>query len=284
LDFARENKIVSKSIYVAGIDIGSLTSKAVILNAAGKVVASAIGSTKHDSSQVATQIMGEGLSKCGLDFQDLSYVVATGYGRTQVPFANRKLTEIMCHAKGIYRLFPSARSIIDVGGQDSKAIAINSNGAVLNFVLNDKCAAGTGRFFEVMASALDIRLEDMGDMAVNAAQRPSISSVCTVFAESEIIGMMVRGIPKDWIVAGLCESVANRLYGMLIRVNLTEDFVFTGGVAKNKGVVKMLGEQIGKDFLIPEEPQLTGALGAALIALDSALQRKDEPKGKPASG
>ncbi len=261
-----------------------MTSKAVILNGTGQVVASSIGSTKHDSAQVATQVMGESLRQCGLDFQNLSYVVATGYGRTHVPFANRKLTEIMCHAKGVFHLFPSARTIIDVGGQDSKAIAINNHGAVLNFILNDKCAAGTGRFFEVMASALEIHLEDMGEMAIKAAQRPSISSVCTVFAESEIIGMMVSGIPKDWIVAGLCESVANRLYGMLIRVNLNEDFVFTGGVAKNKGVVKMLGEQIGKDFLIPAEPQLTGALGAAIIALDSAIQMQNGTKETPPTG
>lgn len=254
--------------YVAGIDIGSLMSKAVVLSGNGHIVSFELTRTVYDSLISASNVIKGCLEKGGLDSSQLSYIVATGYGRVNVPFANKAVTEIICHARGVNRLFPSARTIVDMGGQDSKVISIRSDGRVRKFVMNDRCAAGTGRFLEVMSSALGVGLSELGDLAATSPQRPRISSVCTVFAESEIIGMMARAVPKQWIAGGLCEAIAARIYQMLVKIEMEEDFVMTGGGAKNGGIVKILSEKIGHEFLVPEEPQMTGALGAALIAMD----------------
>lgn len=263
------NNRVTKN-YVAGIDIGSLASKALILDANREIVSFTITRSVYDSKVSASTVMEEVLGKSRLNFSDLFYIVATGYGRVNVLFANKVTSEIICHARGVNRLFPSARTVIDLGGQDSKAISIRSDGRVKRFAMNDKCAAGTGRFLEVMSSALDMGLGEFGELAATSPERPRISSVCTIFAESEIIGMMGKAVPKQWIAAGLSEAIATRVYRMLTTIEMEEDFVMTGGGAKSAGIVKFLGEKIGHELVVPEEPQMTGALGAAIIAMDLA--------------
>jgi predicted CoA-substrate-specific enzyme activase len=264
---------IGNNIYVAGVDVGSLTTKVVIMDRRKATIASEIIRSGHDAKEIAKEAMNRCLNKVNLKMENLSYVVGTGYGRVQIPFASTIVTEISCQAKGVHYLIPNVTTIVDVGGQDSKAISVGTDGSVVRFVLNDKCAAGTGRFFEVMSSALEVPLEGMGNLAVKAVKRSHISNTCTIFAESEIIGLMVNGTPKDWIIAGLCESIAIRLYGMLAKLKTGEYYVMTGGVAKNIGVVKILGEIVGKEFLTPPEPQLTAAIGGALIGLTTIDKR-----------
>jgi len=257
--------------YVAGLDIGSITSKAIIIDLKGKILASDMSRSVYDSSISASNVLRSCLEKAGLDMSDVSFIVATGYGRINVPFANKTASEIICNASGVNWLFPSARTVLDIGGQDSKVISVREDGSVRKFMMNDRCAAGAGRFFEVMSATLGISLDEFGKLAASSAETPKISSVCTIFAESEIIGMIARAVPKPHICAGLCESIANRLYQMLVTVKLEKDFVMTGGVAKNEGILKTLAGKIGGEILVPEEPQITTALGAALIALNSTV-------------
>ena len=203
-----------------------------------------------------------------MDVGQIGRVVATGYGRIAVPFASKKVTEITCHARGAYHLFPQTRTVIDIGGQDSKVIRLGKDGRVVDFVMNDKCAAGTGRFLEVMARALEVSLEDMGRLSDLARERLTISSMCTVFAESEVVSLIAEGHPKEDIIRGLHDAVSERVAGMAERVGLENGVTMTGGVAKNAGVVRSLEERLGVKISRPEEPQIVGALGAALIAAD----------------
>jgi predicted CoA-substrate-specific enzyme activase len=258
-------------MYVAGIDIGALTAKSVILKD-GKVLAFTVIPSGSDSRETAQKVMDATLSKAGLCLKNVDFTVATGYGRISVPFADLQVTEISCHAKGAYSLFPTAKTVIDIGGQDSKAIKLGENGKVVDFAMNDRCAAGTGRFLEVMAKALEVKLEDMGDLSLQSKNRAKISSICTVFAESEVISQISRGTPKVDIIAGIHDAIASRVFGMASRVKIEKDLVMTGGVAKNKGVIKALEEKVGFKILVPEEPQIVGALGAAIIAQEKAAK------------
>ncbi len=250
---------------VAGIDIGSLSSEAVILKD-GEIRSYSIVPTGADTQRAARTCMHEALEKAHLKLEDISATVATGYGRISVPFATKTVTEITCHAWGAHHLFPNARTVIDMGGQDSKVISIDSNGRVLDFVMNDKCAAGTGRFLEVMAGALEVELVEMGERSIRANNGVVISSMCTVFAESEVVSLIARGCSKNDIIRGLHEAISKRIYTMAGKLRMEKPITMTGGVAKNRGIVDALRRFLKSTIHIPEEPQIVGALGAALSA------------------
>ncbi len=252
----------------AGMDIGSTMTKVVITDEQEKILASHIGPTGAEHRHLALRVMDETIKKAGLSFDALDFVVATGYGRINVPFADRQITEITCHARGIRSLFPSARIIIDIGGQDSKGIKLDADGKVANFVMNDKCAAGTGRFLEVVSETLGINLADMGDLALSADGFVQISNTCTVFAEHEVTSRLAEGAGVAEIVAGLHEAIASRVVNMTRHLGIEKDVVVTGGGAKNKGLVRAIAGMVGFPVLTPPEPFITGALGAALVGRD----------------
>jgi predicted CoA-substrate-specific enzyme activase len=254
-----------KNQYFAGVDLGSTMTKVVIMNEA--ILASVVGPTGPEHRKLANLVMEEALAKAKLPFDDITYVVATGYGRINVPFADKQITEISCHARGVGYLLPEARTVIDVGGQDSKGIKL-SDGRAVDFVMNDKCAAGTGRFLEVTAEELGVKLEDMGRLALEAKNRVEISSTCTVFAAQEVVAKLSGGVPLPDIIAGLHEAIASRIYGMVRRLKIEREVALTGGGAKNIGLVKALEAKLGYSVLVPPEPLLTGAIGAALLGRD----------------
>jgi (R)-2-hydroxyacyl-CoA dehydratese activating ATPase len=248
--------------YFAGIDIGSTMTKVVIVS--DRIECSLIGPTGPEHRKLANKVMEESLTKAGLRFENLVYIVATGYGRINVPFADKQITEITCHARGLQSLLPTVRTVIDVGGQDSKGIKIKA-GKVTDFVMNDKCAAGTGRFLEVIADALGVPLKDLGERSL-AAQNPiAVSNTCTVFAEHEITSQLAGGAPVNDLIAGIHEAVAIRIYSMVKKLKVEQDVAVTGGGAKNIGLVKALEGKFGFPLLVPPEPLITGALGAALM-------------------
>ena len=258
--------------YFAGIDIGSTITKAVILN--NGIIASVIGPTGPEHRVMANRVMEEALDQAKIPFSAVTYIVSTGYGRINVPFADKQVTEISCHAKGISYLFPPARTIIDIGGQDSKAILINENGKPVDFMMNDKCAAGSGRFIEVIADSLGLRLEDMGDLSLKSKNPLNISSICTIWAQQEVAESLAKGMSIPDLVAGIHKSLADRIASMANRLSIKKEVVITGGGAKNKGLVHALAQQLGLEPLIPEEPLITGALGAALLGRE--IVRKSE--------
>ena len=257
-------------MYVAGIDIGSLTAKAVILDDGGRVVGQAITLTGAFSQKAGENAFELALAMAEIGASNIKYILATGYGRKNIPFANAEMTEISCHARGAHRLFPEARTIIDIGGQDSKAIALSESGVPVNFIMNDKCAAGCGRFLEVMARALETDVEKMGEVSLRSTKNIQISSMCTVFAESEVVSAVANKCRRSDIINGIHQAIAKRVSIMVDHVGLVERVVMSGGVAKNIGVVRALESQLGTTFLVPKEPQLVGAFGAALIALEKA--------------
>jgi predicted CoA-substrate-specific enzyme activase len=256
-----------KNRVYAGIDIGSTMTKVILLQS-GEILSQIIGPTGPEHRHLAYKVMEKALNQSGINIKDISYIVATGYGRINVPFADRQITEISCHARGVLHLYPSAGLVIDIGGQDSKAIKIINN-KVINFVMNDKCAAGTGRFLEVIAEALQVDVGQLGELSQRARYKTSISSYCTIFAEQEVVSRLSEGVEVESIVAGLHEAIAGRAFRLASKLKIEGikgDVVFTGGVAKNKGMVKALEEHLGRPVLICQEPLITGALGAALKA------------------
>jgi (R)-2-hydroxyacyl-CoA dehydratese activating ATPase len=250
----------------AGIDVGSLTTDAVIL-VDDEIAAYAIVPTLSSSEAAAKLAYEQALASAGLTAGDVTNIVATGYGRASTDFASKTVTEITCHAIGARRVFPEARTVIDIGGQDSKVIRLADDGRVEDFAMNDKCAAGTGRFLEVMARSLDTDLQSLGRLSGLATEDIRISSTCTVFAESEVVALVAKGAAKEDIIRGLHRSVAERIYAMVARLRAEPPFVMTGGVAKNSGVIAALEERLGAKLLVPDEPQIVGALGAAIVAL-----------------
>lgn len=255
--------------YFAGVDIGSTMTKVVIM--AEDIVASVIGPTGAEHRKLANKVMEEVLAKAKLPFDEITYIVATGYGRINVPFADKQITEITCHARGIRNFLPTARTVIDIGGQDSKGIKL-SDGRVVKFVMNDKCAAGTGRFLEVISEVLGVKLDDIGNLSLTAKNDVLISNTCTVFAEQEVVGRLAEGVPVEDLLAGLHKAISTRIYGMVNRLKIEKDVVVTGGGAKNIGLVKALEVKLGFPLLLPPEPLLTGAVGAALLGKDIAQQ------------
>jgi predicted CoA-substrate-specific enzyme activase len=251
--------------YYVGVDLGSITVKAVILDDE-RLVASALGFTGYNGARAAERVLAESLRRAGLRGEAVARLVGTGYGRNRVPGADKQVTEITCHARGAHWLFPAVRTVIDIGGQDSKGIALDERGRVADFVMNDKCAAGTGRFLEVIARALEVDLEAFGALSLQAPRRAQISSTCTVFAESEVISLIAAGVPRDEIIAGIHQAIAARIASMVQKIPVRDVVMVTGGVARNVGVVQMLGERLGRETVVLPEAQLTGAIGAALIA------------------
>ncbi|MCL6612323.1 MAG: acyl-CoA dehydratase activase [Peptococcaceae bacterium] len=252
-------------MYYCGIDIGSITAKCVILRDE-EMAASVVALRGYNSAEAATAVLNEALGLAGIEKDSLVSIVSTGYGRAAVREAHRQFTEISCHALGASCLVPGAATVIDVGGQDSKAISVDPAGKVLNFVMNDKCAAGTGRFLEVMAHALEVDLDDFGAMSLKAAGRAEISNMCTVFAESEVISRIASGAAREEIIAGIHDAMASRIASMAARVEIRPKVVLTGGVSKNIGLVRALEERLGQRLEVPEKAQIAGALGAALMA------------------
>ncbi len=253
--------------YPVGIDVGSVSAEALILKD-GKILAYSILETGANSRKAAERALEEALKKAGISRAEVGPIVATGYGRISVDFASRQVTEISCYARGINFLYPEVRMVIDIGGQDSKAILVGKNGRVLDFVMNDKCAAGTGRFLEVMAKAMEVNVKELGEISLRSRNPAEISSTCTVFAESEVVSLIAKGVPVEDIAAGIHKAIARRVGAMAKRIGVVPPVAFAGGVAKNLGVVKALEEELGVKLIVPEEPQIIGALGAALLATE----------------
>lgn len=268
-------------MYFAGVDIGSTMTKVVVMDQNSSLLSAIKGPTGPEHRQLANKVMRQALEQARLQTDDISYIVATGYGRFNVPFADRQITELSCHARGVSSLFPNVRTAIDIGGQDAKCMKID-NGKLTSFVMNDKCAAGTGRFLEVTAATLGIRLEDMGDVSLKATKRTQISSMCTIFAQQEVTALISRGEKLENIVAGLHNALASRVAALAQRLGIEPDLVLTGGGAKNIGMVRAMEEILGCELLVPEEPLLTGALGAAILASETYMKALTEDEELPA--
>jgi len=250
-----------------GVDIGAVSAKSVLLKDNGMLF-HAVMDTGSNIELISDRVTKRVLEKAKTSFNDVKGVVATGYGRISVPFSDKKITEITCHARGVHHLIPEVKTIIDIGGQDSKGIRVDEAGNVIDFVMNDKCAAGTGRFLEVMAKALELGVDELGSISLESKNPCRISSVCTVFAESEVVSLRAEGKARENIIAGIHKSIASRIGTMMSQIGREEVMVLTGGVAKNRGVIKALEDELKITMSIPENPQVTGALGAALLASD----------------
>jgi predicted CoA-substrate-specific enzyme activase len=256
------------SIITAGVDIGSTASKALIMRA-GDVLSFVIGPSSVNPARTAETVFADSCEKAGIEKDEVRYIIGTGYGRAKVLFADENVSEISCHAKGAHYLMPDVRTVIDIGGQDCKAISIDDNGRLRNFAMNDKCAAGTGRFIEMMSRILEVTVEEMGNHDERSSSPVVISNVCSVFAESEVINLVNEGVKVEDIIKGLHRSLTNRVAVIVNRVGLRETIAVTGGVAKNAGVIRALNEKLGIEINTPYnsmDPQIIGALGAAVLA------------------
>jgi predicted CoA-substrate-specific enzyme activase len=253
----------------AGCDVGSLTAKAVIMTDEGEIVASEVIKAVSSPERSANEVMDRALAKAKISIDDIEYCVGTGYGRKYIPFADTVESEITCHAKGANWVHPGVRTIIDIGGQDAKAIRIDKIGKVVRYVYNDKCASGTGRFLEIMANAMEIKLEDMGSISLQSNNPVTISNQCVVFAESEIISLINDGKYLPDIVLGLHQALAKRVAALAKSIGIETDVTMSGGVAKNPGILQSLEHAIGVKILQMEAPQINGAVGAALIAMEA---------------
>ncbi len=254
---------------VAGCDVGSTTGKAVIMDKELKVLAHSVIPSTFDPEKTSRQALGKAIEEVeGInEIEDLGYILGTGYGRIEVPFADDNISELTCHAIGAHYLDSSIKTVIDIGGQDCKAIALREDGNVLEFAMNDKCAAGTGRFFEGMGRAFNMNLDEFSELSMKSDNPVPISSQCSVFAESEVVSLVSRRENPEDIAAGVQDSVAKRLFALGRRVGIRENLAVTGGCAKNKGLMRFLEKRIRmKVSTLPMDPQLVGALGAAVLA------------------
>ena len=263
---------MSKKVFV-GIDSGSVSTKIVFVDEKKQILGFKIVSTGVEIANTAGNALSSLLKKIGAEQKDIERIISTGYGRHIMPFSGGQVTEITCQATGINQINKRVRTIIDIGGQDCKIIKVDSLGKVESFVMNDKCAAGTGRFLEVMAGVLAIDLNESGDLALQSKNVLPISNQCTVFAETEVISLIARGHNKIDILAGLHCAIAKRVVSLARRVKVEEEVALTGGVAKNSGVVKEMEHLLGTKLFIPEEPQITCAFGAAIIACESSSKK-----------
>ncbi len=256
-----------------GVDIGSLTGKALVLED-DTIRAWDLVLTGPDSAVTGQEVTDRTLEKAGLTLDDMDFVVSTGYGRIVIPFASKNVSEISCHAKGAHWFFPSVRTILDMGGQDCKAIHCDDAGKVTDFVMNDKCAAGAGRSMGIMADLVNVPLEDIGALSLECGtDGVPISSTCVVFARSEVLGYLRQGVPRSEILAGACKALTNRVTGLLKRIGVEEDFMISGGIAKNVGVVSRLERKFDLEPRICFEPQIVGALGAAVFGRELLEKR-----------
>ena len=262
--------------YFGGCDAGSTYTKCVIIDENGKILAAVTKRSRINPVLSAKDALDEAVSQVdGLNSaEELTYLIGTGYGRNKVPFADENISEISCHAMGVHVTDPSVKAIIDIGGQDVKGIAIDTDGTVLNFAMNDKCAAGTGRFLEMMARTLGLSLEEMSTMGLEWKENVVISSMCTVFAESEVVSLVAQNKAVSDIIHGLNMSVASKVGALAARLGQDNpgEYMMTGGVAKNKGITNALEEKLGAKLYICDEAQLCGALGAALFAYEKCRE------------
>ena len=261
----------ASKLFFAGIDIGSTMSKAVVVDAQEAMRGYVVGPTGAEHRRRANKVMEDVLLKAGVTLDQVAYIISTGYGRVNVPFADKQVTELTCHAKGVASLFPDVRTAIDIGGQDAKVLKIK-NGRLTDFLTNDKCAAGTGRFLEVAAETLGMGLNEMGQISLQSDTPVKINSLCTIFAQQEIISRLSEGQPLTDILAGVYIAVTTRVVKLARQLKVEPPVVFTGGVAKNSGMVKAMETVLGMPILVPEEPLITGALGAAILARDEAFK------------
>lgn len=254
-----------KDVYTMGIDVGSTTSKCVIMKNGKEIIGKSLVDVGAGTSGPERAIQAV-LDSSKLDLKELNYIMATGYGRHSMEIADSEMSELSCHARGAYFQFPNVRTIIDVGGQDTKVMHVDDDGMLVNFVMNDKCAAGTGRFLDVMARVLEVDVDDLEGLGELSKNEVTISSTCTVFAESEVISQLAKNTDRNDIVRGIHRSIASRVSALARRVGVIDDLVMTGGVAKNKGVLRALEEELGHKIYTSELAQYNGALGAALFA------------------
>ena len=252
----------------AGVDVGSTQTKAVVIDEDGRIVGRALIETGANVVMAAERSFAEALADAGLGEDAVSYVVGTGYGRYRVTFGNTQVTEISCHARGAVHLFPNTRTVIDMGGQDTKAIRVRETGEIADFCMNDKCAAGTGRFLGAASAALEIPLDELGPTALRAKRPVPITTTCTVFAESEVLSWLARGKTIEDILLGVHQSIVSRAMGLARRVGIERELTFTGGVTRNIGMVKALNDALGFPANVSPESHYMGAIGAALFGLD----------------
>jgi predicted CoA-substrate-specific enzyme activase len=270
--------------YAAGVDVGSTQTKAVIIDEHGAIVARALIDTGANVIQAAENAFHLALEQGGLSDVEVEYVVGTGYGRYRVTFGDDQITEISCHGRGAVHMFPNTRTVIDMGGQDTKAIRVSANGDIDDFSMNDKCAAGTGRFLGAASSALDIALDQLGEVALTHTRAVKISTTCTVFAESEVLSWLGKGKKVEDILWGVHQSIAVRSFALLRRVGVANEVTFTGGVARNVAMVKALEEKAAVKLNISDDSHFMGALGAALFSLDRIVARRQpQPTAEAAS-
>ncbi len=257
------------TVVTVGIDIGSLATKVVLLKD-NAILDYVVERSLHSFKERAKELVDGLLKKYGLTMKDVNSILGTGYGRHSIKdiYGQAPVTEITAHARGVNYYLPNVKTVIDMGGQDTKVILLGKGGKVLDFQMNDKCAAGTGRFLEVMAKTLDVELDFLGELDGKSTREVTISSTCTVFAESEVISLIASGESKANIIHGLHRAIASRVNGMVRRMGIVPDVAFCGGVAKNQGMVRALEKELGTKIHIPTEPQITGALGSAIIAAD----------------
>ena len=254
--------------YAAGVDVGSTQTKAIIINEDNKIIGRSLVDTGANVVMAAEKSYQQALDDNNIREEEIEYVVGTGYGRYRVTFGNTQVTEISCHARGAVHMFPKTITVVDMGGQDTKAIRVSPTGEIVDFCMNDKCAAGTGRFLGAASTALDIPIDELGPTALKAQKPIRISTTCTVFAESEVLSWLGKGKKIEDILWGVHQSIASRSAGLMRRVGVEEEVTFTGGVAKNVGMIKALEERLEVSMNVSEESHYMGALGAALFALD----------------
>jgi predicted CoA-substrate-specific enzyme activase len=257
--------------YAAGVDVGSTQTKAVIINEQREIVSRALIDTGANVVKAAENAYNKALDDGKLGEEEVEYVIGTGYGRYRVTFGNDQVTEISCHGRGAVHMFPETRTVVDMGGQDTKAIRVTAKGEIGDFCMNDKCAAGTGRFLGAAAAALDIPLDDLGATALKYQKPVRISTTCTVFAESEVLSWLGKGKKIQDILWGVHMSIASRSMALMRRVGIEDQISFTGGVTKNVAMIAALEEKLGKKLNVSEDSHFMGALGAALFALDHIL-------------
>jgi predicted CoA-substrate-specific enzyme activase len=270
--------------YAAGVDVGSTQTKAVVVDEQGDIVGRALQSTGANVVLAAQSAFETALEDGGIPEEEIGYVIGTGYGRYRVEFGDDQITEIVCHARGAAKMFPETETVIDMGGQDTKAIRLRPGGDVLDFCMNDKCAAGTGRFLQSAAAALELGLDELGPTALLGERPVKISTTCTVFAESEVLSWLAKGKKIEDILFGVHQSIARRSFGLLKRVGIEGEITFTGGVTRNEAMVSILEDVIGKKMNVSEESHFMGALGAALFALERiGKSREAKPVGSGAA-
>ena len=260
--------------YAAGVDVGSTETKAVLIDEHGRITGRALIDTGANVLLAAEAAYGRALADAGVQEEEVGYVIGTGYGRYRVTFGHAQVTEISCHGRGAVHLFPATRTVVDMGGQDTKAIRVSPIGEIVDFCMNDKCAAGTGRFLAAVAAALDIPLPDLGAIALRSDKPVKITTTCTVFAESEVLSWLGRGKKVEDILLGIHRSMVSRSVGLMRRVGIEPEVTFTGGVTKNVGMVQGLNDALGFAVNVSPDAQFTGALGAALFARDRILSSR----------